>query len=110
MSVLLVLCTCPDAATGTALAESLVQARLAACVNRLPGVLSVYRWQDRIEHAEETLLLIKSTSERFDELCAHIRQRHPYGTPEVLGVPASAGLPEYLGWVEAETTPGGAAP
>ncbi|MBS0213477.1 MAG: divalent-cation tolerance protein CutA [Proteobacteria bacterium] len=103
MSALLVLCTCPDAANAQALADSLVERRLAACVNLLPGVRSVYRWQGRVEQADEVLLLVKTTDDRFEALQEQIVRMHPYAVPEVLAFKAVDGLPAYLGWVETET-------
>lgn len=101
--VLLILTNAPDETTAHAIARSLVEQKLAACVNLLPGVRSVYRWQGAIEEAEEITMLIKSTPERYAELEAAIRRVHPYEVPEIIAVPVTAGLPEYLGWVGSET-------
>ena len=101
--VLIVYCACPDAATADTLAQALVGARLAACVNVLPGVRSTYRWHGAIERADEVLLLIKTTRDRLDALCASIRALHPYELPEVIAVEASGGLPPYLDWVAEQT-------
>lgn len=101
--VLLILTNAPDKATGHAIARSLVEQKLAACVNLLPEVRSVYRWQGAIEEAEEITMLIKSTPERYAELETAIRRAHPYEIPEIIAVPVTAGLPEYLGWVGLET-------
>ena len=65
----------------------------------------MYRWQDKIEDAEEVPLLIKTSAERYPELEAAIRARHPYELPEIVGVPLSQGLPAYLDWLAAETSP-----
>lgn len=102
-NVQLVLCACPDAEGAAALAEALVEQRLAACVSVLPGTRSVYRWQGRIERAEEALLLIKTTAGRLDALQAAIVARHPYELPEVLAVAVGSGFDRYLDWVHAET-------
>jgi periplasmic divalent cation tolerance protein len=104
MSVLLAYSTCPDAASADAIARVLVDERLAACVNRLPGVHSTYRWQGQVEQADEVLLLIKTTADRLDALTARLRTLHPYELPELIAVEACAGLPAYLDWVSAETT------
>jgi periplasmic divalent cation tolerance protein len=109
MSVLLILCTHPDAAAAEALATTLVEQRLAAYLNVLPGLRSVYRWEESIERASETLLLIKSTSDRFDALKEHIVMAHPYALPELLALDVAAGLDRYLDWIRAETRPSGAA-
>ncbi len=102
---LLVLCTCPDRATAHAIAETLVEGRLAACVNILPGATSVYRWQGKIESATEVLLLIKTRQPRYAGLEAAIRERHPYELPEIVAVPIDNGLPGYLNWIEECTNP-----
>ncbi|WP_460823828.1 divalent-cation tolerance protein CutA [Lysobacter olei] len=103
MSTMLVYCACPDAATADRLARAVVEARLAACVNALPGVRSTYRWKEQVEQADEVLLLIKTTAARLDALTARLRELHSYELPEVLAVEASAGLPEYLDWVAQQT-------
>lgn len=104
MDALLVLTNLPDAASARALAGHLVEARLAACVNILAPCRSVYRWEGGIEDVEETPLLIKTTAARYAALEAAIRARHPYELPEIVAVPITHGLPDYLGWVAAETT------
>jgi len=108
MSVLLVLCTCPDVAWAESLAGSLVEQRLAACVNVLPDVRSTYRWEGSVERTQELLLLIKTTADRFDAVKEHIVFVHPYALPEVLAVNVAAGLDRYLDWVRSETTLPGA--
>lgn len=98
---LVVLCTCPDGAPAAGLAEALVGERLAACVNRLPGVASCFRWEGRVQQETETLLLIKTTRARLAALTARIRELHPYELPEVIAVPVMGGLEQYLDWVRA---------
>lgn len=105
MDTLLVLTTLPDAYSAHALAGALVEARLAACVNILAPCRSVYRWQGKTENAEEVPVLIKTTAARYAALEAAIRARHPYELPEIIAVPIDRGLPAYLDWVAAETTP-----
>lgn len=100
---LLVLTNLPDVASAQALAAHLVERRLAACVNILAPCRSVYRWQGKIEDAEEVPLLIKTAAARYPDVEAAIRERHPYELPEIIAVPLNLGLPEYLGWVAAET-------
>jgi len=102
--VLLVFCTCPDEETAAGIAEALVVERLAACVNRLPGLTSVYLWQDKVERDTETLLLIKTTNARFEALCARLCALHPYDLPEIIAIPVTKGLPAYLRWVTACTS------
>lgn len=103
MPVLICLCTCPDEASAAAIAGALVQERLAACVNRLPGVRSTYRWEGRVEESGEVLLLIKTTQDRLDELIARVQALHPYELPELIAVPAQGGLAPYLDWVVEQT-------
>lgn len=102
---LLVLTNLPDAEAARRLADHLVGARLAACVNILAPCRSVYRWQGAIEDAAEVPLLIKTTAARYADLEAAIRARHPYELPEIVAVPLAHGLPGYLAWVAAATTP-----
>ncbi len=101
----MVLCSCADLDSAQALARSLVEDRLAACVTLLPSARSIYRWQGEIEQADEVVLLIKSTPRRLPALQAAIVERHPYELPEVLAVTVGSGLDRYLDWVRAETTP-----
>lgn len=103
MAVLACTCTCPDLASAERLAEALVGERLAACVQLLPGLRSIYRWQGAVECADEVLLLIKTTHERLDAVADRIRTLHPYELPELLAVEAAGGMPAYLDWVAAET-------
>ncbi len=104
MSVLLAFCTCPDADSARRLAGTLVEERLAACVNLLPGMTSVYRWRDAVETADEVQLIIKTTAARLPALAARLAELHPYELPELVTVQAAAGLPAYLAWVTAETS------
>jgi periplasmic divalent cation tolerance protein len=97
--VLLCYCTCPDASSASAIAETLVGERLAACVNQLPGVRSTYRWRGVVTTDSEILLLIKTTTACFDAMKARLLALHPYDVPELLAVPALAGHDAYLDWV-----------
>jgi len=102
-AVLLCYCTCPDAASAQAIAEALVGERLAACVNRLPGMHSTYRWQGAVSQDREELLLIKTTAARFDALRTRLLELHPYELPELVAVPVARGHAAYLDWVRAAT-------
>jgi len=95
----LVLCTCPDQQSAESIGERLVDQRLAACVNLVPGLLSIYRWQGEIQRDREVLLLIKTTADRLDALSDGLRRLHPYDVPEIIAVPICAGLPDYLQWL-----------
>lgn len=100
---LLVYCTCPDHATALRIAETLVDRELAACVNIIPGLTSVYRWQGQRETASEALLLIKTRQTVYPELQAAILTLHPYELPEIIAVPIETGLPAYLAWIDSNT-------
>lgn len=104
-TTLLAICNAPDEDTARRLAEALLEARLAACVNILAPCCSIYRWQDKLESATETPLLIKTTAACYPALEAAIRRHHPYELPEIIAVPVTHGLPDYLAWVASETTP-----
>jgi periplasmic divalent cation tolerance protein len=99
MPALLVLTTLPDREAAAAMSAALVERRLAACVTALPPCQSTYRWQGKVETAEEHPLLIKSTSERYPALEAAIREMHPYEVPEVVAIDIAAGSPAYLAWL-----------
>ena len=101
---LIVYCTCPDKAVAETIAKMLVDQRLAACVNILPQMQSIYRWQGQIENDDEILLLIKSDVAHFESLREAILAQHPYDLPEIIGVPVAAGHPEYLTWITNELT------
>lgn len=103
MSALLVFTNLPDRASAERLADALIEARAAACVNILAPCRSVYRWQGAVQHDEEHPVLIKTTPERYPVLEAAIRAGHPYELPEIVAVPIERGLPEYLAWVAAES-------
>ena len=84
------------------IADALVERRLAACVQVVGPVTSTYRWQGKIETAEEWLCIIKSTRDLYAELESAVRELHPYEVPEILAVPVVAGSPAYLDWLKAE--------
>jgi periplasmic divalent cation tolerance protein len=106
MPACLVHCSCPDGDSADRIAEALVAERLAACVSRLLGVRSTYRWEGAVERADEVLLLIKTTAARLDALVARIQALHPYELPEVIAVEATGGSAAYLAWVADATRPG----
>jgi periplasmic divalent cation tolerance protein len=95
-----VLCTCPDEEVARQIATTLVEEDLAACVNVLPGVQSIYRWKGGVEHDAETLLIIKTTAQRYPALETRVQALHPYELPEIIAVPIAAGLQGYLDWLE----------
>jgi periplasmic divalent cation tolerance protein len=89
----------PDAETAQALARSLVESRLAACAQVLGPMTSTYWWEGEVETAQEHLLLVKTTAEMFDPICARVRAEHPYDNPEVLAVPVARAAPAYAAWL-----------
>lgn len=99
----LVLTNLPDAAAAQRIADVLVERRLAACVNLLAPCRSTYRWEGRLEHAEEHPLLIKTTTAAYAALESALHELHPYDLPEIIALPLHAGLPAYLQWVHDET-------
>ena len=103
--VFIVMTHMPDAATAEALAGALVEARLAACASVAANVQSVYRWQGKIERANEVTLTIKTTQRHYPALESAIRAAHPYELPEIIALPVVAGLSSYLQWVATETSP-----
>ncbi len=103
--VLLVFTNLPDRATAVRIADALVEEGAAACVNILPECASVYRWHGKIERASEVPLLIKTTRETYPHLESALRRLHPYELPEIIALPVTVGLPEYLSWVAQESKP-----
>jgi len=94
-----VICTCPDQTVAETIAENIVAQRLAACVNIMPQVRSIYHWEGNIESAEESLLLIKTHVEKYASLQNTIENIHPYEVPEIISLDVKDGLPSYLNWL-----------
>jgi len=105
VSALLVLTNLPDRASAEKLADALIAARVAACINILAPCRSVYRWKGAVQHDEEHPVLIKTSAARYPALEQAIRALHPYELPEIVAVPIERGLTAYLDWVTAETRP-----
>ena len=102
--LMVVLCTAPDRVAAEQLARGLVEERLAACVNTIPGLTSFYRWQGRVEIDSEVQLLIKTRKGRFEELAAWIEANHPYDVPEIVVLPAERVSDSYLAWALEQTS------
>ncbi|MFP5350041.1 MAG: divalent-cation tolerance protein CutA [Gammaproteobacteria bacterium] len=96
----LVLTTCPNTEVASRIAQALVKERLAACVNVLPAMQSVYRWRGNLESASEHLLLIKIRADNYAAVEERIRALHSYELPEVIAVPLVGGLAAYLAWID----------
>jgi periplasmic divalent cation tolerance protein len=105
VTVHIVFCTCPDTPTASRLAKTLVDERLAACVNVVGGIASTYRWNGEVHVADEVLLVIKTMADRFEAMQARLVALHPYDVPEVLAIEPAAGAAPYLAWLERETRP-----
>jgi periplasmic divalent cation tolerance protein len=99
MSALVVLVTCPDRRVAVRIAEALIARRLAACVNLVPGLTSVYEWKGAVERSSELLLIIKTTPGRYPALEQAVASLHPYDVPEVIALPVSRGRRAYLAWM-----------
>jgi len=98
-----VLVTAPSQAVAEQIVTTIVEERLAACGNIVPGLTSIYRWQEAVERAEELLILFKTTRAMAPRVMARIEALHPYEVPEALVLPVDAGLVPYLAWVTANS-------
>lgn len=103
MRAMIVHCTCPDADSAQRIACALVEERLAACVNQVPGVVSTYHWDGALRTEPEVLLLIKTTRERYPVLADRVLALHPYELPQIVAVDVDAGHAAYLDWVAQQT-------
>jgi periplasmic divalent cation tolerance protein len=101
--IMVALCSCPDEAVAQQLARALVRLRLAACVNIVPKIRSIYRWRDEVQDEGESLMIIKTTRVAYAELQSWLQQNHPYDVPEVLALSVQDGSADYLEWVLNET-------
>ncbi|MGU3492677.1 divalent-cation tolerance protein CutA [Xanthobacteraceae bacterium A53D] len=99
----LVYATYPSLALAEAAARQMVEARLAACANILPGMVSIFQWEGRTERAEEVVVLFKTAFEQAEAVVEAVRAGHPYEVPAVFILPVEGGLPAFLGWVDSET-------
>ncbi len=95
----LIFCTCPDQKSAEDIAGHLINQKMAACVNIVPSITSMYEWQGKVETSQEHLLLIKSHTDKYEALASLIKSHHPYELPEIIAVPIERGLPEYLQWI-----------
>lgn len=105
MDLKLVYATYPSLARAEAAARQLVEARLVACGNILPGMVSIYRWEGTVERADEVVLLLKTTAALAEQVVAAVRADHPYEVPAVFILPVERTHPAFLAWVGAETMP-----
>lgn len=96
--------TCPNTDVAKKIARGLVQKKIAACVNIIPGITSVYTWEDKVEEDAEVLMMIKTRTNRLGDLTDYVRKEHPYDVPEVISVKLGEGNPAYLQWIR-DTVP-----
>jgi periplasmic divalent cation tolerance protein len=98
-----VLITAPNEEDAARMANDLVGSRLAACVNIIKNIRSIYRWQGKIEDEDEVLMLVKTRKEHFKDLEKRVREHHSYDVPEIIALPIIDGFEKYLGWLKEET-------
>jgi len=103
-NVILIIITVPDAKSANKISAMLVEQRLAACVNTITGVTSLYRWEGELNSDEELILLVKTASDNFDKISMAVKSIHPYDLPEIIAVPVVAGFSPYLKWVKDESS------
>jgi periplasmic divalent cation tolerance protein len=99
MEYVVVLITAPDEETAAGMARAVVEDGLAACVNIVPGLRSIYRWKGKVEDENEVLMVAKTQKDKFEALEVRIRELHPYEVPEVISIPITAGSEPYLAWL-----------
>ena len=95
-----ILSTCPNRASAEKIARQLINDKIAACVNILPGITSIYPWKGRIETAQEHLLIVKTREDQYQAVEKSIQTYHPYELPEIIAVPIETALPQYLQWID----------
>lgn len=103
--VLVVMVTCANSADAETISNRLLEERLVACVNIAGRIRSLYNWQGAVARESESLLLMKTCGDRFDELSRRIKELHPYEVPEIIAMPVTVGNPDYLEWVRESTRP-----
>lgn len=97
-------CTVPNMHTGKTIANTLVEQKLVSCVNIIPHIISIYRWQGKINEDKEHLLIMKTTADKMALILAKIKDLHPYEVPEIIFFPIQAGFPPYLDWIRQSTS------
>jgi len=103
MEAIVIFITAPNEEEGAMIARALVEERLAACVNIVKPIRSIYRWQEKIEDDMETLLIVKTRKQLFGSLENRVRELHSYTVPEIIAVPVVDGSGEYLKWLQEVT-------
>ncbi len=105
IDALVVFCSCPTEEEAGRIANDLVESQLAACVNILPPIESIYRWQGAVEKAREILLIVKTTEQQFAAVRDRIGEIHSYEVPEIIALPVVSGSEPYLAWLRAQVLP-----
>ena len=105
MELRVALITAPDVEVAAHIAGCLVEERLAACVNLVPGVRSIYRWEGRVQDDPEVMMVVKTRADRAAELSERVQALHPYEVPEVILLPVAGGSSAYLDWVRDQVSP-----
>ena len=100
---IVILSTVPDADKAAEIAKALVEEHLVACVNIIPGLRSIFRWEGKLSDDAEVLCIIKTARDRFDQVAARIKSLHPYSVPEVIALPIVRGFDPYLEWIRKST-------
>jgi len=103
-SNIVVFITVPSRESGEKISHALVKDKLAACVNIIPGIFSIYQWNGNIESDNELLLISKSRTALFDKIVTTVRKHHPYDVPEVIALPIIAGSDDYMAWIDESTS------
>ena len=98
-NILIVHCTCSSEAEAKNISRKIVDKRLAACCNIIPGITSIYSWEGKIEESQESLLLIKTTLKNYEQLEKEIKMIHSYAVPEIIALNAETGSAAYLDWI-----------
>lgn len=100
--IIIVFVTVPGLREGSRISKAILTSRLAACVNVIPGVQSIYKWKGKIVQEKEAMLVLKTTRLRYRKLEQKIKELHPYEVPEVIAIPLICGSPQYVEWVTRE--------
>ncbi len=103
--IVVVYATAPDVATAKKIANVLVDKHLAACINILPEMISVYRWEGQVNADDEVVMIIKTRHDLSERVVQEVGTRHPYDVPAIMVLPVSSGNPDFLKWIGQETTP-----
>ena len=103
MNHIVIFITAPSTDEAETIGRTLVEEKLAACANIVPGVNSIYRWKGKIESSKEALMIVKSRSSLLDRIIARVKELHSYSVPEIIAMPIAGGSSDYLNWIEEST-------